>query len=123
MTNVVVVQGRLSRPAAVRVLATGQRQLELQLSGTGPAGSGESVPVVWPDAPAAAESLDAGEEVTVVGRVRRRFFRTGGATASRTEVVADEVVLTRHARRARAAVARAAARLPAAPSAERAGTA
>jgi hypothetical protein len=27
-----------------------------------------------------------------VGRVRRRFFRTGGATQSRTELVADRVL-------------------------------
>ena len=31
----------------------------------------------------------------MVGRVRRRFFRAGGVTQSRTEVVADEVVPTR----------------------------
>ena len=30
--------------------------------------------------------------VVVVGTVRRRFFRAGGATQSRTEVLADKVV-------------------------------
>jgi single-strand DNA-binding protein len=34
-------------------------------------------------------------EVIVVGTVRRRFFRAGGATQSRTEVVADRIVPTR----------------------------
>jgi len=28
----------------------------------------------------------------VIGHVRRRFFRAGGVTASRTEIVADKVV-------------------------------
>ena len=45
----------------------------------------------------------------VVGRVRRRFFRVGGATQSRTEVAADVVVPTRQAKRAGAALAQAAA--------------
>jgi single-strand DNA-binding protein len=39
--------------------------------------------------------------VVVVGSVRRRFFRVGGATQSRTEVVADRVVAARRAREVR----------------------
>ena len=42
--------------------------------------------------PAWASALDAGAEVAVLGRVRRRFFRAGGLTQSRTEVVASRVV-------------------------------
>jgi single-strand DNA-binding protein len=37
--------------------------------------------------------------VVVTGRVRRRFFRAGGYTQSRTEVVADAVVPTRRRKR------------------------
>lgn len=33
-----------------------------------------------------------GVEVSIVGTVRRRYFRAGGTTQSRTEVVADVVV-------------------------------
>ena len=55
----------------------------------GEAATAESVPVAWFDPPAAATAMAAGDDVVVVGRVRRRFFRAGGATASRTEVVAD----------------------------------
>ena len=47
----------------------------------------------------------------VVGRVRRRFFRAGGGTQSRTEVVAEAVVNARHAKRAAAALQRAQAAL------------
>jgi hypothetical protein len=43
----------------------------------------------------------------VVGRVRRRFFKTPGGTQSRTEVVAEAVIPARQAKRARAAVDRA----------------
>ncbi len=111
VTNVVVVCGRLSRPAEVRVLPSGERQVAFQVSVAGPEARLESVPVVWPSAPAAAAALDVGEVVTVVGRVRRRFFRTGGATQSRTEVVAEQVVPSRQTKRARVAVERAALRL------------
>jgi hypothetical protein len=33
--------------------------------------------------------LDTGAELVVLGRVRRRFFRSGAGLASRTEVVVD----------------------------------
>jgi single-strand DNA-binding protein len=51
--------------------------------------------------------LNAGDEVVVTGRVRRRFFRAGGVTASRTEVVADTLTRASQTRRAAAAVERA----------------
>jgi len=38
--------------------------------------------------------------VVVVGVVRRRFFRAGGATQSRTEVLAEKVVRTSRTRAA-----------------------
>jgi len=102
--NVVLLHGRLSRPAARRVLPSGDDQVELDLSVARPGERTETVNVVWPKAPASATTLDAGAEVVVVGRVRRRFFRAGGSTASRTEVVADAVIPTRQAKRVHAAV-------------------
>ena len=50
------------------------------------------------DPPAAVRRLDAGHEVIVVGHVRRRFFRSGGATQSRTEVVAEGLIRPRRQR-------------------------
>ena len=50
-----------------------------------------TVPVVWVDPPGSA-AFAAGDEVVVIGAVRRRFFRAGGATQSRTEVLATSVV-------------------------------
>ena len=51
---------------------------------------------------AGAATWAAGDEVLVTGRIRRRFFRAGGVTQSRTEVVATDVVPTRREpRRAR----------------------
>lgn len=109
--NVVVLQGSLTRPAELRSLPSGDSLVGLEVTVPRAEGRAESVPVVWPDAPAAAADLDVGEKVVVVGRVRRRFFRSGGATQSRTEVVADVVVPARKTKRAQIVVAQAVARL------------
>jgi single-strand DNA-binding protein len=103
-TNVVAVIGRLSRPAEERELPSGDRLLGLELTVSRPDDRAESVPVVWPEGPASALAWAPGEMVVVVGRVRRRFFRAGGVTQSRTEVVAEQAAPARHAKRARAAL-------------------
>jgi single-strand DNA-binding protein len=110
MMNVVALAGKLSRPAAERVLQSGDRLVNLEVTVAGPAGH-ETVPVVWPDPPASALALDTDQEVTVVGRVRRRFFRTVSGTGSRTEVVADAVVAGHKGKRVDAAVEKARQRL------------
>jgi single-strand DNA-binding protein len=112
--NVVVVAGRLSRPAEQRVLPSGERLVAVQVTVDRTGHRAETVPVVWFDAPASAATLDVEEAVVVVGRVRRRFFRAGGSTQSRTEVVADVVVPTRRVKSARTALAAATSRLEAA---------
>lgn len=111
MTNVVVLRGRLTRPAALRSLPSGDQLVALEVSIQREGERAETAPVVWPDAPAAAADLDVDQEVLVVGRVRRRFFRAGGSTHSRTEVVADQVVPACQARKAKAALAKALARM------------
>jgi single-strand DNA-binding protein len=111
VVNLVVLEGRLSKPAASRLLPSGDRLVAFEVSVARDEGPAESVPVVWFEAPAAAATLDTGREVVVVGRVRRRFFQAGGGTASRTEVVADQVVPANQAKRANALLAVAARRL------------
>jgi single-strand DNA-binding protein len=91
VTNVAVVHGQLSGPPRRRELPSGSVLVELDVTSRGEHGSC-SVPVAWFDPGAAADALDEGESVLVVGYVRRRFFRSGGATQSRTEVVAQRVV-------------------------------
>ena len=107
MTNVVALVGRLARPAEPRELPSGDRLVAYEVTVERPGERAEGVPVVWVGAPASAADHDVGEQVVVVGRVRRRFFRAGGLTQSRTEVVAEAVVSTRQAKRARAALDRA----------------
>jgi single-strand DNA-binding protein len=122
MLNVVAIRGRLSRPAEERVLpSTGDRLLGLEITVRREgADKAESVPVVWHDPPAAAVTLDTGDEVVVVGHVARRFFRVGGATQSRTEVVARCVVPVRSTKKVEAALRQAAEEVGAAlPSSSR----
>jgi single-strand DNA-binding protein len=111
MTNVVALVGRLARPAEWRELPSGDRLVSYEVTVERPGERAEGVPVVWVGAPATAADHDVGERVVVVGRVRRRFFRAGGGTQSRTEVVADAVVAARQAKRARGALERARAML------------
>lgn len=109
--NIVVIQGSLSSEPVTRTLASGSVVVSLELS-TVTEGGTVSVPVAWFDPPGEV-AWAAGEVLLVTGVVRRRFFRSGGATQSRTEVVASQVVPAARRRAARAAVARAAAQLQA----------
>jgi single-strand DNA-binding protein len=107
--NVVVVQGMVNRSPEIRELADGSSLVLLEVSADS-VGGRAVVPVVWL---APTETLpEAGAEVVVTGHVRRRFFRAGGATQSRTEVVADAVVPARARARARKAVGLALGVLP-----------
>lgn len=103
--NVVMIRGCLSRPPEDRLLASGDHLVSYEVRVTRAGERAETVPVAWMEAPASAAQLSVDEEVVVVGRVRRRFFRAGGATQSRTEVVATCVVPVRHRKRATQALA------------------
>jgi single-strand DNA-binding protein len=105
--NIAILRGHLSRPPEHRLLPSGDAVVSYDVTVPRPGERSETVPVAWIGAPASAAELDVDDQVVVVGRVRRRFFRAGGATQSRTEVVAERVVPCR--RRVRAAQALAAA--------------
>jgi single-strand DNA-binding protein len=94
-TNLAILVGVLSRDAELRTLPSGDQLVALELTVRTEGAPAESVPVAWPDAPEAAAGWAAGEELLVTGRVRRRYFRAGGGTQSRTEVVASRIVPTR----------------------------
>ena len=88
--NIVVLSGALSHTPDLRELASGSTVLQFDVSTPTDTGTA-SVPVAWFDPPG-APTFDADDEVVVLGEVRRRFFRAGGSTQSRTEVVAVRVV-------------------------------
>jgi single-strand DNA-binding protein len=105
--NVVILRGTLSSDPSVRTLPSGDLLATFEVTTRPPEGPAEGVPVAWPKPPKRALALKAGCEVVVTGRVRRRFFRAGGVTASRTEVMADNLLPTRHAVACQKAVTRA----------------
>jgi single-strand DNA-binding protein len=105
--NVVILRGTLSSDPSSRTLPSGDHLVTFEVTTRPPEGPADTVPVAWPKAPAAAAKIPAGTEVVVTGRVRRRFFRAGGVTASRTEVLADVVLRSSQKVRCRKAAAKA----------------
>jgi single-strand DNA-binding protein len=134
--NLAVLVGTLAKPAEPRLLPDGSTVWELDVAirtdGRAPA----TVPVSWaepagsggkaepggrtppaasggkvPSRPADPAAWAAGDELVVVGAVRRRFYRAGGATVSRTDVLAEAVVPARQRKRVAAVLAEAVAPL------------
>jgi single-strand DNA-binding protein len=103
--NLVVLRGRVSSPPRAVDLPSGTSLCQLEVT-TRVGAQSLSVPVAWPDPTA---TIAAGDEIVVVGHVRRRWFRAGGATVSRTEVVATDVVPATRRRAIARALDRAAA--------------
>lgn len=103
-TNLAVLVGTLSREPELRSLPSGDTVLALEVTVRPEGGPAESVPIAWLAAPAGAAAWAVGEELLVIGRTRRRFFRAGGATQSRTEVVASAAMPTRRGAECRKAL-------------------
>jgi single-strand DNA-binding protein len=87
--NLVVLSGHLSSEPTIRELQSGSVLMTFELT-TRVDDAAVSVPLVWFDPPKKV-SVRAGDEVCAVGTVRRRFYRAGGATQSRTEVVVQHL--------------------------------
>ncbi len=92
--NLVLVRGALSSVPVRRTLPNGSDIVQIEVTSRDDTGVARSVPVIVhePFGKDDHTAWDAGTEVVVVGSVVRRFFRSGGGTASRTEVVAARVV-------------------------------
>ncbi len=89
--NTVLVAGTLSSNPRVRDLPSGSVLLNLEVRVDHADRSADSVPVAVFDPPAASLRLTEGDAVVVAGSMRRRFFRAGASTVSRTELVASKV--------------------------------
>ncbi|HUF97445.1 MAG TPA: hypothetical protein VMM60_04895 [Ilumatobacter sp.] len=85
--NLAVLRGFVARPPVARQLPAGGRVLQFDLATEG--SNHLSSPVAIHDETVIVEE---GDHIIVVGQVVRRFFRTGGATASRTEVGAAAII-------------------------------
>ena len=108
--TIVILRGRLSSAPVLRPLGSGSVLISLELTTLADDGAQVSVPVAWFD-PGFAPEWGAGTELAVTGVVKRRFFRSGGVTQTRTEVVATEVVETSKRRQVQRMLARMADRL------------
>jgi single-strand DNA-binding protein len=104
-SNLVVLHGTVSGDIIERQLPSGSVAVQFDVrTEIGP--SAASVNVSWIDPTADDRSaLAADDAFVVIGSVQRRFFRVGGATQSRTEVVASKVIPARRTRSVRSAVA------------------
>jgi single-strand DNA-binding protein len=108
--NLAIVRGTVSSPPEARVLPSDTRLVQLQVT-TRLSDETLSMPVSCWNPATWVEALEPGDEIVVIGRVRRRFFRSGGATASRVELEADVVARAGDRRRVQAVVRRATAAL------------
>ncbi len=99
LANLAVLRGSVRGDATERTLPSGSVSVQFDVTTTiRSAGRSTrvSVPVSWIDPPSSSIApLVDGVDLLVIGAVHRRFFRVGGATRSRTEVVADTVIPTR----------------------------
>jgi single-strand DNA-binding protein len=108
--NLAVLCGPCSGPAEVRVLESGTRLATLAVrcpSGSTADERATSVPITVWDPPAWVETLDAGDLIVVVGRMRRRFYQRPGGVGSRVDVEAEMVGRARDRRRIDAALRKA----------------
>ncbi|MEX1006739.1 MAG: single-stranded DNA-binding protein [Acidimicrobiia bacterium] len=102
--NLSVVCGPCSAAPEIRVLESGTRLATLAVRC--PAGNDRatSVPVTVWDPPAWLESLEPGDAVVVVGKLRRRFYQRPGGVGSRVDVEAELIGRARDRRRIAAAL-------------------
>jgi hypothetical protein len=107
-TNIVILIGEVTSPLVSRTLTDGTVSSSFDLATVLPDGR-LSVPVVMVGESAV---VSVGAAVCVVGAVRRRFFRSGSAVSSRTEVLAQSVQPLSRKAQVRKSVTRALANLP-----------
>ena len=109
ISNLVVLTGTVANEPSRRTLKSGADVVNFDLATRIDDGA-VSVPIAWHEQrDSVLASFGVSDEVVVVGSVRRRFFRVGGQTQSRTEVVVDRLVPSRHTKSVRSALSAAAA--------------
>lgn len=85
-TNLVILNGTIGAKPVERTMPSGTLVLSWDVS-TEHDASRQSAPVVWESPTETLRYLNEGDPVIVIGYIRRRYFRAGGHTMSRTEIV------------------------------------
>lgn len=98
--NVAVVRGTVSSDPTTRELPSGDTVTNVEVTTRLESGS-VSLPVVVYNG---VVTVVSGDEIVVTGHVARRFFRAGGITQSRTELIADRVVRASRTKTAQKAI-------------------
>ena len=93
MLNLAIVIGVLTKEPQFRSLSgdTSVASFDLHVNQLGREQDVVPVSLTLGDDPDIEAVLTPGQDLLVIGRVRRRFFRARGATQSRTELVAERV--------------------------------
>jgi single-strand DNA-binding protein len=91
MLNLAIIIGSLAKPVEVRSLPNGTSVASFDLQVLRTDESPETVPVTLSEMHEPLTDWAVDQQLLVIGRVRRRFFRVGGVIQSRTEVVAGRV--------------------------------
>lgn len=94
MLNLALVIGTLAKEPQFRPVSgnTSVVSFDLQVAQEGQEHDVVPVTLMFSEDPDEEPALLSGHDYVVIGRVRRRFFRVGGTTRSRTEVVAHQVL-------------------------------
>jgi hypothetical protein len=101
--NLGLVWGICSDTPDVRELESGRRVATMAVRVKTGAEPATSVPIAVWDPPGWLETLAAGDEVVVLGKVLRRFYRgAGGGAMAKVELQAEALARTRDRRRVRA---------------------
>lgn len=90
--NIAIVQGTVRAQPDHREGAAGDTIVSFDVKTTDTQGRSHTVPVSWIGPQGRQPSVSVDSVVTVIGQVRRRFYRAGGATTSRTDILAERVV-------------------------------
>lgn len=108
LANLALLRGTVRGEAVTRVLPSGSVVVQFDVSTVVRSRgvlSNTTVPVAWADPTSASTAcLVEGNELVVIGTVHRRFFRVGGATQSRTEVVVEAVIPLRRRKQVAGAI-------------------
>ncbi len=90
--NVAVVVGKITGQLFEHTQDDGRVILSFDVKTDGEQGP-LTVPCSWLGPTGKAPKLEIDATVTVIGGVRRRFYRRGGSTTSRTDLLASRVIL------------------------------
>ena len=90
--NVAVARGHVLAAPNERRLGSGEYATAFDVVTESDAGR-LTVPVNW--VTTVKTLIAEGDDVVVIGRVRRRFFQAGGVVQSRTELLAESVIAAR----------------------------